>query len=240
MLFRSQVTQGLDGLRERLEMYRLQGARFAKWRAVISIGEGMPGHACIAANAHALARYAALCQEAGLVPIVEPEILMQGAHGLGRCADVTERLLHAVFAQLIEQNVLLEGMVLKPNMALPGLSCPQQESSATIAEVTLRCLTRAVPAAVPAIAFLSGGQTPELASERLNAMHLEHGGLPWTLTFSFGRALQEPTMELWRGQVVNRDAAQRALLHRAQCNAAALCGSYTSLMETENAAEARS
>jgi fructose-bisphosphate aldolase class I len=226
------VTQGLDGLRERLAEYVQLGARFAKWRAVITIGEGIPGQACIAANAHALARYAALCQEAGLVPIVEPEVLMDGAHTLARCADVTEQTLHAVFAQLREQGVLMEGMVLKPNMVLPGLACPQQENTAAIANATLACLLRAVPAAVPAIAFLSGGQSPQLASERLNAMHAGPD-LPWALTFSFARAIQEPALALWRGQAANVAAAQRALVHRADCNGAARRGQYSAAMEAE-------
>jgi len=229
-----QVTQGLDGLRERLATYRTLGARFAKWRAVIQIGDGMPGAACIAANAHALARYAALCQEADMVPIVEPEVLMDGAHTLANCAAVTERLLHAVFGQLIEQDVLLEGMVLKPNMVLPGIGCSQQENKESVADATLRCLLRAVPAAVPAIAFLSGGQTPEQASERLNAMHVGSKGLPWRLTFSFARAIQQPALEIWRGQEANLVAAQRALAHRANCNGAACDGRYTPAMESNN------
>ncbi len=227
------VTQGLDGLRERLAEYVQLGARFAKWRAVIAIGEAMPGQACIAANAHALARYAVLCQEAGLVPIAEPEVLMDGAHTLARCAAVTEAVLHAVFAQLREQGVLMEGMVLKPNMVLPGLACAQQESAAVIAEATLACLRRAVPAAVPAIAFLSGGQSPELASQRLNAMHAGNGpSLPWALTFSFARAIQQPALALWRGLPANVAPAQRVLVHRADCNRAARLGQYSAVMES--------
>ncbi len=226
------VTEGLDGLRERLAEYRQFGARFAKWRAIISIGTGIPSRACIAANAHALARYAALCQEAGMVPIVEPEVLMEGAHTLAHCAAVTERVLHVVFAQLLEQDVLLEGVVLKPNMVLPSLACEKQESPGEIADATLRCLLRAVPAAVPAIAFLSGGQTPEQASERLNAMHSAGATFPWALTFSFARAIQEPAMALWRGQEANVAAAQRVLVHRANCNGAARDGRYSAEMET--------
>ena len=223
------ITQGLDGLRERLAEYVQLGARFAKWRAVITIAEDIPGAACIAANAHALARYAALCQEAGLVPMVEPEVLMEGGHTLARCAAVTEQVLHAVFAQLREQGVLMEGMVLKPNMVLAGLDCPDQASTGAVADATLRCLLRAVPAAVPAIAFLSGGQSPELASERLNAM--QSGALPWALTFSFARAIQEPALALWLGQPANVAAAQRALVHRSACNGAARRGQYNSAME---------
>jgi fructose-bisphosphate aldolase class I len=230
-----QVTEGLDGLRERLAGYRQLGARFAKWRAVVAIGDGLPGRACIAANAHALARYAALCQEAGLVPIIEPEVLMEGAHTLAHCAAVTERVLHALFAQLQEQGVLLEGLVLKPNMVLPGLACAQQEGADVIADTTLRCLLRTVPAAVPAIAFLSGGQTPEQASARLNAMHAGRAALPWALTFSFARAIQQPALALWRGQDANVAAAQRALVHRANCNGAARDGRYSAAMEGQGA-----
>ncbi len=226
------ITQGLDGLRERLADYVELGARFAKWRAVIAIDVVLPGQACIAANAHALARYAALCQEAGLVPIVEPEVLMDGAHTLARCAEVTEQVLCALFAQLREQGVLLEGVVLKPNMVLPGLACAQQESAAVIADATLACLRRAVPAAVPAIAFLSGGQSPELASQRLAAMHAGDGPpLPWALTFSFARAIQQPALALWGGQAANVAQAQRALVHRAGCNRAARLGQYNAAME---------
>ena len=224
------VTQGLDGLRERLAEYAQMGARFAKWRAVIDIGKGIPSYAAVHTNAHALARYAALCQEAGLVPIVEPEVLMDGAHTLARCAAVTEDVLHAVFAQLREQGVLLEGMLLKPNMLLSGLACAHQAGTAAVAYATLACLLRAVPAAVPAIAFLSGGQSPELASERLNAMQAG-SRLPWALTFSFARAIQEPALALWRGLPANVAAAQRVLVHRADCNGAARRGEYSAAME---------
>ena len=228
------ITQGLDGLRERLAQYVQLGARFAKWRAVIAIDDVLPGPACIAANAHALARYAALCQEAGLVPIVEPEVLMDGAHTLARCGVVTEAVLGAVFAQLREQGVLLEGMLLKPNMVLPGLACAQQDSAGVIAAATVACLRRLVPAAVPAIAFLSGGQSPELATQRLNAMHANGvAPLPWALTFSFARAIQQPAMAQWGGQPANVAAAQRALVHRANCNRAARLGQYT--LATEHA-----
>lgn len=230
------VTEGLDGLRERLKKYFEMGARFAKWRAVFSISEGLPTSACIEANAHALARYAALCQEAGLVPIVEPEVLMDGEHTLAHCQAVTDEVLHGVFSQLHTQRVVLEAMILKPNMVLPGLACPVQESVDAVADATVACLLRAVPAAVAGIAFLSGGQSSELASARLNAMHLRFGAaqasLPWPLTFSFGRALQEPALRLWGGMPANSVAAQNALLHRARCNAAALRGRYDTSMET--------
>ncbi|WP_295998304.1 class I fructose-bisphosphate aldolase [Rugamonas sp.] len=228
------ITEGLDGLRERLAEYRGLGARFAKWRAVITIGDAIPGRACIAANAHALARYAALCQEAGIVPIVEPEVLMDGAHTLARCAVVTEETLHAVFAQLNKQGVLLEGMVLKPNMVLSALDCAQQGGVDEVADATLRVLRRCVPGAVPAIAFLSGGQSAGLASARLNAMHVRAGSsLPWQLTFSFARAIQQPALELWRGDSANVGAAQQALSHRAACNAAARQGQYAEAMERQ-------
>ena len=224
------VTEGLDGLRQRLQDYRAMGARFAKWRAVLAIGEGLPSTACIEVNAHALARYAALCQEAGLVPIVEPEVLMDGDHTLARCAAVTQEVLHRVFDQLHVQGVLLEAMILKPNMVLPGLACPVQESVQEVAAATLQSLLRTVPGAVAGIAFLSGGQSGDLASARLNAMDSSqgpaHAGLPWPLTFSFGRALQEPALEIWAGMSENRTAAQQALLRRARDNAAALRGAF--------------
>jgi fructose-bisphosphate aldolase class I len=229
------VTEGLDGLRDRLGMYSSMGARFAKWRAVIAIADHQPSRGCIEANAHALARYAALCQEAGLVPIVEPEVLMDGAHSLERCREVTVLSLQMVFEQLRTQNVLLEGMILKPNMVLPGLNCPHQESVDDIAAATVKCLLEVVPAAVPGIAFLSGGQAGELASARLNAMHVQANAgtwrLPWALTFSFGRAIQQPALGIWGGHEAHRVAAQQALLHRAHCNRAALRGLYTAEME---------
>ena len=227
------VTEGLDGLRERLAEYAAMGARFAKWRGVITIGpatgssDAIPSAGCIAANAHALARYAALCQEAGIVPIVEPEVLMDGDHTLARCAEVTEATLHAVFAALRSQRVLLEGMLLKPNMVLPGEACADQSSTDAIADATVQCFLRTVPAAVPGIAFLSGGQSAELASARLNAMNLRfRGRMPWGLAFSFARAIQQPALELWRGQASNVPAAQKALFHRADCNRAARRGQY--------------
>ena len=231
------VTEGLDGLRERLAEYATMGARFAKWRAVITIGAGIPSRGCIAANAHALARYAALCQEAGLVPIVEPEVLMDGDHALERCAAVTLDTLHAVFDALSEQRVLLEGMLLKPNMVLPGLAAADQSSVDAVADATVQCFLRAVPAAVPGIAFLSGGQSAELASARLNAMNVRFAGrLPWALAFSFARAIQQPALELWRGQADHVPAAQDALRHRAECNRAARRGRYDSTTDAEIAA----
>ena len=253
------ITEGLDGLRERLQEYFQMGARFAKWRAIIIIGDGLPSRGSLEANAHALGRYAALCQEAGLVPIVEPEVLMAGNHSLERCREVTEDLLRTVFTQLNAQRVLLEGMILKPNMVLPGLTCPahlevkevgvaeqQYQVRLTdrkpeeeldvdeVANVTVKSLWRTVPAAVPGIAFLSGGQSAELASARLNLMNLRFKTqLPWALSFSFARAIQQPALEIWRGQEANVKAAQQALFHRARCNRAAQRGEYTAAMETK-------
>jgi fructose-bisphosphate aldolase class I len=251
------VTEGLDGLRERLAEYSQMGARFAKWRAVIAVGDGIPSRGCIEANAQALARYAGLCQEAGLVPVVEPEVLMDGDHTLGRCCEVTEEVLRTVFNQLYIQRVMLEGMILKPNMVLPGLTCPPQEEVKEVAvgeqqyqvrltdrqqdevedvdevaDATVRCLLRAVPAAVPGIAFLSGGQSAELASARLNAMNVRFKSrLPWALAFSFARAIQQPALEIWQGEEVHVLAAQQALYHRARCNRAARRGEYNAAME---------
>ena len=226
------ITEGLDGLRRRLAEYSQMGARFAKWRAVIAIGHDMPSRGCIDANAHALARYAALCQEAGLVPVVEPEVLMDGAHTLERCREVTERVLRTVFEQLDTQRVMPEGLLLKPNMVLPGLSCPRQEAADVVAEATVRCLLRVVPAAVPGIAFLSGGQSAELASARLNEMNLRfRSRMPWALAFSYARAIQQPALEIWRGDTARIPAAQRALSHRARCNRAARRGEYDAAME---------
>ncbi|GIV78352.1 MAG: fructose-bisphosphate aldolase [Litorilinea sp.] len=224
------VTEGLDGLRERLAEYRDLGARFAKWRAVIDIGDGIPTRTCIMANAHALARYAALCQEAGLVPIVEPEVLMDGSHDIERCAEVTEATLRAVFGELYEARVYLEGTLLKPNMVIAGKKCPRQASTQEVAEATVRILRRAVPAAVPGIVFLSGGQSPVQATENLNAMNAM-GSHPWELSFSYGRALQEPVLQAWRGDPANVAAAQQAFYHRARCNSAARYGKYTPAME---------
>ena len=229
------ITEGLDGLRDRLGEYAAMGARFAKWRAVIAIGDGIPSRGCIEANAQALARYAALCQEAGLVPVVEPEVLMEGAHTLERCCEVTEEVLRTVFHQLYAQRVMLEGMILKPNMVLPGLTCPKQESVEEVADATVTCLLRTVPAAVPGVAFLSGGQSAELASARLNAMNVRFKSrLPWALAFSFARAIQQPALEIWRGQEANVPAAQHALYHRARCNRAARRGAYDAAMEMVN------
>ena len=226
------VTEGLDGLRGRLAEYSKMGARFAKWRAVIAIGDGIPSWGSIEANAHALARYAALCQEAGLVPVVEPEVLMDGEHSLEQCYKVTDELLRTVFSQLFAQRVMLEGMILKPNMVLPGLACIRQETVDEVADATVNCFLRAVPAAVPAIAFLSGGQAAELASARLNAMNVRFKSqLPWAVAFSFSRAIQQPALELWKGQEANVSAAQQALYHRALCNQAARRGEYDAAME---------
>ena len=226
------ISEGLDGLRERLIEYYQMGARFAKWRAVITIGDGIPSRACIEANAQTLARYAALCQEAGLVPIVEPEVLMDGNHTLERCFEVTEEVLHTVFNQLYTQGVILEGMILKPNMLLPGLTCSKQESDEAIADATVKCFLRTVPAAVPGITFLSGGQTAELASARLNAMNVRFKSkIPWELSFSYGRALQQPALEIWQGKETKVLEAQKALYHRGKCNLAARKGNYTAEME---------
>jgi fructose-bisphosphate aldolase class I len=227
------VTEGLDGLRERLAEYSRMGARFAKWRAVLALGDGLPSRGCIEANAHALARYAALCQEAGLVPVVEPEVLMAGGHTLKRCGAVTEEVLRAVFNQLYAQSVLLGGMILKPNMVLPGAGCPEEETVGAVADATVHCLLRAVPAAVPGIAFLSGGQSGELASARLNAMNVRFKSrLPWAVAFSFARAIQQPALEIWRGEESRVRAAQEALAHRARCNLAARRGLYDAAVES--------
>ncbi len=227
-----QVTAGLDGLRERLADYARLGARFAKWRAKFVVSDDLPSHGCIEANAHALARYAALSQEVGLVPIVEPEVLMDGNHSLVRCRTVTEAVQHVVFAQLRSQRVLLEGIILKPNMVLPGTNSSETVTTDMIAETTVACLLRTVPAAVAGVAFLSGGQTPERATVRLNAMHVRYGvHLPWALTFSYSRALQQLVLEIWRGVAENSQAAQRALLQRARCNQASRRGMYLSTME---------
>jgi fructose-bisphosphate aldolase, class I len=226
------VTEGLDGLRDRLGEYRELGARFAKWRAVIRIGEDRPTHGCIEANSHALARYAALCQEAGIVPIVEPEVLMDGDHSIDRSEEVTAAVLRAVFAQLGEQRVLLEGIVLKPNMLLSGYDCPEQAGVAEVAERTLACFRRVVPAAVPGIAFLSGGQSDERAAAHLSAMNAI-AGAPWELTFSYGRALVGAPLGVWSGDDTKVAEAQAAFLHRARCNAAARRGEYAESMEHE-------
>jgi fructose-bisphosphate aldolase, class I len=225
------VTVGLDGLRERFAEYRALGARFAKWRGVYAIGDGIPSEACIAVNAHALARYAALAQEAGLVPIVEPEVLMDGDHTIERSYEVTSAVQRAVFAALAEQRVVLEGMLLKPNMVLAGYECPVQAGVEEVAEATLRCLREEVPAAVPGIVFLSGGQSDEDATEHLNAISAAPGPKPWQLSFSYGRALQDAAQRSWRGEAANVPAAQAAYLHRARMNGAARGGAWTAELE---------
>jgi fructose-bisphosphate aldolase class I len=223
------ITEGLDGLRDRLAEYARMGARFAKWRAVIAIGDAIPSRGCIEANAQGLARYASLCQEAGVVPIIEPEVLMDGKHTMEQCFKVTRQVLRTVFDQLYTQRILLEGIILKPNMVLPGLNCPEQKTVAEVAEATLRCLLQTVPAAVPGVAFLSGGQSGELASARLNAMHSRfHSRLPWALTFSFARAIQQPAMAIWRGELANTQAAQHALFNQTKNNRAARRGEFDS------------
>jgi fructose-bisphosphate aldolase, class I len=228
------VTEGLDGLRERLAEYSQMGLKFAKWRAVIAIGNGIPTRACIEANGHALARYAALCQEAGIVPMVEPEVLMDGDHTIEQCCAATEETLHTLFDQLYIQGVMLEGTILKPNMVLSGLECAQQASVEEVAEMTIDAFRREVPAAVAGIVFLSGGQPAELASARLNEMNRRYAGkLPWPVSFSFSRAIQQPALELWRGDAKNVAAAQKALYHRAHCNGAARRGEYTADMEKD-------
>jgi fructose-bisphosphate aldolase class I len=227
------ITEGLDGLRDRLEEYRGLGARFAKWRAVISIeGSTIPSEYCIWTNAHALARYAALAQEAGLVPIVEPEVLMDGDHTIERSFEVTSRTLHAVFTELRDQRVQPEGLLLKPNMVLSGYSSSEQASDAEVATETVRCFRRHVPAAVPGIVFLSGGQSDEQATARLNAMNAL-GKHPWQLSFSYGRALQAPALKAWAGRPENVTAAQQAYYHRAKMNSAARTGMYAPEMERE-------
>jgi len=230
------LTQGLDGLRERLAEYRDLGARFAKWRAVIAIGEGIPTGRCIDANAHALALYAAYSQEGGLVPIVEPEVLIDGDHSIERCYDATERTLHATFDYLYEYGVEPSGLLLKPNMVVSGKEAPEQASVEEVARVTVECLLRSVPAAVPGIVFLSGGQSVKRATAHLNEMNrMYEGRLPWELSFSYARALQEPPMEIWGGKEENVEKAQKAFLHRLKMNGAARSGSYSEEMEEQAA-----
>jgi fructose-bisphosphate aldolase class I len=224
------VTEGLDGLRERLTEYRELGARFAKWRAVIDIGPGIPSHTCVVANAHALGRYAALCQEQDIVPIVEPEVMMDGAHDMDRCYQVTEFVLKETFEQLYEQHIALEGMVLKPNMVVPGKKSGQRASVEEVAERTLKLLKNCVPPAVPGIAFLSGGQSDEEATAHLDALN-RLGELPWHLTFSYGRALQAAPQKAWSGKSENVAAAQRAFTHRARMNALAALGQWKADLE---------
>lgn len=228
------ITEGLDGLAERLADYAERGARFTKWRAVITIGDGIPTFTCAESNAHALARFAAMSQQAGLVPIVEPEVLMDGPHSIEKHYDVTEAMLRRVFHALFEHRVHQEGILLKVNMVLPGTTCPEQASVGEVAEMTLRCLQRTVPTAVPGVMFLSGGQEDIRATEHLNAINrLDHA--PWELSFSFGRALQAPALTAWAGQAANIAAAQHALLLRARCNSAARFGQYGAEMETKAA-----
>jgi fructose-bisphosphate aldolase class I len=224
------ITEGLDGLGERLAEYRKLGAKFAKWRAVIDIGKDIPTYNCIKANAHALARYAALCQQEGIVPIVEPEVLMDGEHDIGRCFEVTERTLKIVFDELFDAHVQLEGIVLKPNMIVPGKKSGQKISVQEVAEKTVTVLKLCVPAAVPGIAFLSGGQSDEDATAHLDAMN-KIGGLPWKLTFSYGRALQAPVQKTWAGKSENVAAAQRAFSHRAEMNGLAALGQWKKDLE---------
>jgi fructose-bisphosphate aldolase, class I len=229
------VTEGLDGLRERFAEYHSLGARFAKWRATYSIGGGRPSEYCVWVNAHALARYAALAQEAGLVPIVEPEVLMDGTHTIEESAQATGRALQAVYTELHDQRIDLAGTLLKPNMVLSGYDAAGRSGPADVAERTLECLYRHVPAAVPGIVFLSGGQSDEDATLHLNAMNAK-GPHPWQLSFSYGRALQSPSLQAWRGESGNVEAAQRAFHHRARMNGAARSGSYTPELEGEAAA----
>lgn len=225
------VTEGLDGLRERLAEYRKLGARFAKWRAVIDIADGIPSRTAIATNAHALARYAALCQEASIVPIVEPEVLMDGAHGIDRCAEVTEAVLNTVYDELFLQRVALEGTVLKPNMVISGKKNQNRAGVDEVAEKTIRVLRRCVPCAVAGIAFLSGGQSDEEATAHLSRMHALDGNLPWPLSFSYGRALQAAPLKAWSGKAENVAAAQRAFAHRARMNGLATTGDWKPDME---------
>jgi fructose-bisphosphate aldolase class I len=228
------VTEGLDGLRGRLEEYRGLGARFAKWRAVITIGDGMPTSACIHANGHALARYAALCQEAGIVPIVEPEVLMDADNTIETCHEVTARTLHTMFGELARQDVDLRGALLKPNMVISGKACAEQASAEKIARLTVDCFLDHVPASVPGIVFLSGGQTELEATENLNAINALAG--PWPLSFSYGRALQASALKVWGGEPGNAEAAQAAFAHRARMNALAAAGEWSAELEQAVAA----
>jgi fructose-bisphosphate aldolase class I len=230
------ITEGLDGLRDRLKDYSQMGARFAKWRAVIRIGDTLPTRACVLANAHALARYAALCQEQGLVPIVEPEVLMDGPHTIERCEEVTGNVLEATFEALFEQLVSLEGMLLKPNMVIAGKESPHQATIEEVARATLRCLRRRAPAAVPGIVFLSGGQDHLTATLHLNAINQLGGPKPWKLSFSYGRALQDEALQAWEGKPENLENGQKAFAHRTERVSAAALGKYTKAMESELAA----
>ncbi|HEV8525791.1 MAG TPA: class I fructose-bisphosphate aldolase [Terriglobales bacterium] len=227
------ITEGLDGLRDRLKEYREIGARFAKWRAVIAVSDVLPSATCVHVNAHALARYAVLCQEQGVVPIVEPEVLMNGSHTIERCEEVTANVLHAVFNALFEQRVSLEGMLLKPNMVISGKESAKQASINEVALATVRCLRRHVPAAVPGIVFLSGGQNHFVATAHLSAINQLEGPKPWKLSFSYGRALQDEALKAWHGKNENLKAGQLAFYHRAKCDSAAALGKYTEAMEGE-------
>jgi len=231
---KERITEGLDGLRERLYEYASFGARFAKWRGEIIIGDCMPSKTCIDANSHSLAMYAAICQEAGIVPIIEPEVIMDGTHNIKRCSEVTHEVLHSVFNQLYKYGVVLEGMILKPNMVISGLQCPSQATVDEVADATINCLLQTVPAAVQGIALLSGGQSYKLASEHLNAMNkVAKYKLPWALTFSYSRAILQPVLEIWKGEYSNIDLAQAELIHRAKCNYSARRGDYGSTLERE-------
>ena len=225
------ITEGLDGLKGRLTEYRELGARFAKWRAVITIGPGIPSGACIDANAHTLARYAAICQESGIVPMVEPEVLMDADNTIERCYEITEWTLNSLFEQIYRQGVVLEHTILKVNMVVAGKKCPKQASVQQVADLTVRCLKSTVPAALSGIVFLSGGQSAELASAHLNAMNASNPALPWPLSFSYGRALQDPCLKAWGGKKENAEAAKKALLHRERCNSLACLGRYTPDLE---------
>jgi len=226
------ITEGLDGLRERLEEYKTFGMRFAKWRAVISIGENIPTLECIEANATALARYAALCQEADIVPIVEPEVLMEGNHSIDKCYHVTKQVQKILFYQLYKFKVEMEGMILKPNMIIQGMDSAERNSVDKVAEYTVNCLLASVPANVPAVAFLSGGQSPELATAHLNAINKNYKNrLPWTVSFSFARAIQQPALEAWKGKDENVEKAQKLLYKRAKLDAIARNGQYNLTME---------
>ena len=227
---KEKITEGLDGLRDRLKGYYKIGARFAKWRAVITIGDAIPSDACISSNAHALARYASLCQENGLVPIVEPEVLMNGSHTIEDCYEVSQRTLNTVFEQLLMHHIDLKGIILKPNMIISGLSCPEQANVDRVAELTFKCLKDNVPSDVPGIAFLSGGQSSDLATSHLNRMNKKYmDEMPWNVTFSYGRALQEDALKLWLGS--NRDDAQKALMFRAHSNSLATKGLADQMMQ---------
>jgi fructose-bisphosphate aldolase class I len=230
------ITEGLDGLRDRLKEYEQMGAQFAKWRGVIRIGNALPTSGCVVANAHALARYAALCQEQGLVPIVEPEVLMDGSHTIEHCEEVTGNVLQAVFDALFEQRVSLEGILLKPNMIIAAKECPRQASVEEVARATVRCLRRRAAAAVPGVVFLSGGQDHLAATVHLNAINQLDGPRPWKLSFSFGRALQDEALRAWLGKPENLKAGQQAFVHRAECVSAAARGKYNRAMDSRSAA----